>query len=437
MKNRSVPTVWVLALCFCAAPASAQYVMERLGRGVVAVRTSSTQVYVGWRLHGNDPSGIGFNVYRTSGSTTVRLNTSPITATTNYVDTTANLGQANAYFVRPVVGGVEQAASASFTLPANAPTRQYLEVPLQLPAGGTVKRQQLHLQHRGRERRRRGRRRRVRIRRQVGPLEPEGQLAERLHGAGAARRLPAERPAPVAHRPRPQHPRRGALHAVPGVRLRRRRARRGRGEDRRRQRERNGPGHRQRERRPSELGRPRHHGARVPDRLRRADGRRPGHRELPARPRQRHRLGRQLRQPQRALPGRHGLSRRPAPEHRHGARLLRAVEDRGLGLPERRLVPALDVRQQRRRVFVGGPGRPLALGDRRGRQRRPGDRLRRDDDQLERHRPLHDELLRPWRRPARRRLRAQPSRQGDLDDPRADVGQRRPACATRAAARSS
>ena len=138
MTNRCVPALWVLALSFCAAPASAQYVMERLGRGVVAVRTSSTQVYVGWRLHGNDPAGIGFNVYRTSGSTTVGLNASPITATTNYVDTTANLGQANAYFVRPVVGGVEQAASASFTLPANAPTRQYLEVPLQLPAGGTV-----------------------------------------------------------------------------------------------------------------------------------------------------------------------------------------------------------------------------------------------------------------------------------------------------------
>lgn len=138
MSKRFVPTVWVLAVCLSAVPAPAQYVMERLGRGVVAVRTSGSQVYVGWRLLGNDPSGIGFNVYRTSGGSTARLNPSPLTATTNHVDTTANLGQANAYFVRPVVGGVEQAASASFTLPANAPTRQYLEIPLQLPAGGTV-----------------------------------------------------------------------------------------------------------------------------------------------------------------------------------------------------------------------------------------------------------------------------------------------------------
>jgi rhamnogalacturonan endolyase len=35
-----------------------------------------------------------------------------------------------------VVGGVEQAAGGSFTLPANAPVQQYLRVPLQRPAAG-------------------------------------------------------------------------------------------------------------------------------------------------------------------------------------------------------------------------------------------------------------------------------------------------------------
>ncbi len=39
----------------------------------------------------------------------------------------------NVYHVRPVIGGVEQAASETFTLIANAPTRQYLNVPLQIP----------------------------------------------------------------------------------------------------------------------------------------------------------------------------------------------------------------------------------------------------------------------------------------------------------------
>ncbi len=37
-----------------AFQAHAQYQMERLSRGVVAVRTSSSQVYVGWRLFGNE-----------------------------------------------------------------------------------------------------------------------------------------------------------------------------------------------------------------------------------------------------------------------------------------------------------------------------------------------------------------------------------------------
>lgn len=97
------------------------------------MRTGTSSVYVGWRLLGNDPSGISFNVYR--GST--KVNGSPITNSTNLIDTGANLSQSNTYTVRPVIGGVEQAASTGYTLTANAPTQQYLRVALQQPAGGT------------------------------------------------------------------------------------------------------------------------------------------------------------------------------------------------------------------------------------------------------------------------------------------------------------
>ncbi len=118
---------------------AAPYQMENLGRGVIAMRTSATQVYVGFRLLGGDSSGTGFNVYRsTAGGTAVKLNASTMQTTTNLVDSTADLTKSNAYFVKPVVGGVEQAASASYTLPANAPTQQYLNVPLQIPLGGTT-----------------------------------------------------------------------------------------------------------------------------------------------------------------------------------------------------------------------------------------------------------------------------------------------------------
>src|SRR5438093_889203 len=70
--------------------AQAQRQMENLGRGVVAMHSTSTQAYVSWRLLGTDPTGIAFNVYRSaSGGVATKLNSSPITATTDYVDTTA------------------------------------------------------------------------------------------------------------------------------------------------------------------------------------------------------------------------------------------------------------------------------------------------------------------------------------------------------------
>jgi rhamnogalacturonan endolyase len=112
--------------------------MEKLGRGVVAVRSGSNSVLVSWRLLGLDPSGIGFNVYRsTAGGAAVKLNASVLTGGTNYVDTTANLAQANSYHVRPVVDGVEQAASGAFTLTANHATEPVVRIPLR--AGGMVK----------------------------------------------------------------------------------------------------------------------------------------------------------------------------------------------------------------------------------------------------------------------------------------------------------
>jgi rhamnogalacturonan endolyase len=112
--------------------------MENLGRGVVAVRSSSSNVLVSWRLLGLDPDGIGFNVYRsTGGGTAVKLNGSVLTGGTNYVDSTANLAQSNAYHVRPVIGGVEQAASGSFTLTANHAVEPVVRVPLR--NGGAVK----------------------------------------------------------------------------------------------------------------------------------------------------------------------------------------------------------------------------------------------------------------------------------------------------------
>jgi len=131
----------VLAIAFAvvlvfAADISAQRQMEKLGRGVIAIRQNDGQVYVGWRLLGTDPDAISFNVYRaTNGSKALKLNSQPITTATSFVDAKADQAKSNSYFVRPVLKGKEEEASTPFTMPANAPVRQYLAIPLKTLEG--------------------------------------------------------------------------------------------------------------------------------------------------------------------------------------------------------------------------------------------------------------------------------------------------------------
>ncbi len=140
MKSlRTLRPLLVASMLGISYIAHAQFQMERLSRGVIAVRNNGSQVYVGWRLFGTDASGTAFNLYRSSnGGTAMLLNGTTLTASTNFVDTSAPATQSNAYFVRAVVNGVEQAASAAYTLPANAPAQQFVSIPLQIPAGGTT-----------------------------------------------------------------------------------------------------------------------------------------------------------------------------------------------------------------------------------------------------------------------------------------------------------
>jgi rhamnogalacturonan endolyase len=137
--RRLVLLVAALSSLLIPRPAHAQYLMEHLGRGVVAVRASATTVYVGWRLLGPDPAETAFNVYRsTNGKTPAKLNAKPISTTTDFVDTTADLAATNVYTVRAIRAGRELPPSAPATLAPNAPVQQFLTVPLQRPAGGPV-----------------------------------------------------------------------------------------------------------------------------------------------------------------------------------------------------------------------------------------------------------------------------------------------------------
>jgi rhamnogalacturonan endolyase len=139
MNVRTICLTMLVGIMIFRSPIHAQYVMERVGRGVVAVRTGATEVYIGWRLLGTDPDDIVFNVYRSiDGGVPARLNAEPIASSTNYVDAAADPAASASYFVRPVVGGVEQSPSPAFVIPALAPVQQYINIPLQVPAGGVT-----------------------------------------------------------------------------------------------------------------------------------------------------------------------------------------------------------------------------------------------------------------------------------------------------------
>nr|WP_282456156.1 hypothetical protein [Chitinophaga sedimenti] len=114
--------------------ASAQRQMEQLDRGLIVMPKEAGR-FVSWRMLGTDNTNIGFNVYRAEGNKFTKLNASPVTNVTSFVDNTAKAGMAYKYQVRPVVNGKEGAVEGAFTSGANA--QPYLSVPLQTPPGYT------------------------------------------------------------------------------------------------------------------------------------------------------------------------------------------------------------------------------------------------------------------------------------------------------------
>lgn len=100
--------------------------MENLSRGIVAVPCPKGY-FVSWRLFATDPEGVAFNLYRTLGGDSVRLNDAPITGGANFLDEVVPEGETPEYFLRPVVDGKELAPTRS----AKAWPEAYREIPIQ------------------------------------------------------------------------------------------------------------------------------------------------------------------------------------------------------------------------------------------------------------------------------------------------------------------
>lgn len=103
-------TAWIL-------PTTGQRKMEKLDRGVVAVKNSGSSYLISWRYLVSDPEDVQFNVYRRRSGIGqfVKLNSSPLTAT-NLQTPATNLPVGTEIYVKPIVDGVEQDPSTIFTV---------------------------------------------------------------------------------------------------------------------------------------------------------------------------------------------------------------------------------------------------------------------------------------------------------------------------------
>ncbi|MBQ5997504.1 MAG: rhamnogalacturonan lyase [Bacteroidales bacterium] len=138
MRNFLHIAICLFLACTAAFPAQAQPVMEKLGRGVVAV-PSGDGFYISWRLLADDGDNVTFNIYRsTDGGKEVRLNSTPIAQTTDFTDNGADPAKTNTWTVYPVYGRKQSRTGESFTVRADAPRVNYLTVPLQIPEPGEV-----------------------------------------------------------------------------------------------------------------------------------------------------------------------------------------------------------------------------------------------------------------------------------------------------------
>jgi rhamnogalacturonan endolyase len=123
LKAVPLPLRWVIPALLCPMPVHGQRQMEKLDRGIVAIREEG-KVHVSWRLSGAEPEGTAFNLYRVGGNKTERVNKEPLAGATFFTDEAPSA--ATGYVVRAVHSGKEAAAS-----PAGAVwDHPFIEIPV-------------------------------------------------------------------------------------------------------------------------------------------------------------------------------------------------------------------------------------------------------------------------------------------------------------------
>lgn len=94
--------ILILALISFSVVLSAQRQMEKLDRGVIAMRTATDSAYISWRLLDTDPSDIAFDIYRTEGEgKEQKRNAEPLRNSTQFADSKVDFSKAVVYTIRP------------------------------------------------------------------------------------------------------------------------------------------------------------------------------------------------------------------------------------------------------------------------------------------------------------------------------------------------
>ena len=110
VMNKKLVTLAIAALTSFSG-VMAQRVMDRLDRGLVAVKTTGG-VYCSWRIQADEYYDVKYNLYRDG----TKVNSEPLSVS-NFTD--ASGSQSSTYTVKAVVNGVEQEASKSAAVLAN------------------------------------------------------------------------------------------------------------------------------------------------------------------------------------------------------------------------------------------------------------------------------------------------------------------------------
>lgn len=128
---------WIFFIGLIApSMAQSQYRMEYLTRGIyINMGDCYLRAFISWRLLGNDPEGIQFNVYKTVNGKVKKLNASPLTVT-NFTDTASDCSVTAVYTIKAVINKKEEKTGESYTVKPGQ--KKYISIPLQTPDGYTA-----------------------------------------------------------------------------------------------------------------------------------------------------------------------------------------------------------------------------------------------------------------------------------------------------------